>query len=46
MDPSDVEDVHADIRAAMRRSGIEIAEPERYSDEEQGKRSTKRVVTA
>lgn len=30
MDPFDVEDVHPDIRAAMRRAGIELTEPERY----------------
>ena len=30
MDPWEVEDVHPDIRAAMRSVGIEIAEPERY----------------
>jgi hypothetical protein len=35
MDPYDVESVHPDIRAAMRLSGIDIAEPDRYSDEEQ-----------
>ena len=33
MDPFDVEDIHPDIRAAMRHAGIEIAEPERYQDE-------------
>jgi hypothetical protein len=33
MDPWDVEDVHPDIRAAMRRVGIEISEPERYADD-------------
>jgi hypothetical protein len=36
MDPYDVEDLHPDIRAAMRRSDIELAEPERYSDEKNG----------
>jgi hypothetical protein len=30
MDPWDVEDVHPDIRAAMRLVGLEIQEPERY----------------
>ncbi len=30
MDTWDVEDVHPDIRAAMRHAGIEISEPERY----------------
>ena len=34
MDPWDVEDVHPDIRAAMRSAGIEISEPERYQDDE------------
>ena len=33
MDPFDVEDLHPDVRAAMRRAGIEISEPERYPDE-------------
>jgi hypothetical protein len=32
MDTYDVEDVHPEIRAAMRHAGIEIAEPERYQD--------------
>ena len=34
MDPFDVEDIHPDIRAAMRHAGIELSEPERYQDEE------------
>ncbi len=34
MDTYDVEDVHADIRAAMRLARIEIAEPERYAGEQ------------
>ncbi len=33
MDPFDVEDVHPDIRAAMRHAEIELAEPERYRDD-------------
>jgi hypothetical protein len=33
MDPWDVEDVDSDIRAAMRRAGIEISEPSRYKDD-------------
>ena len=33
MDPYDVEDVHPDIRAAMRHVGIEISEPERYKSD-------------
>jgi hypothetical protein len=32
MDTYDVEDLHSDIRAAMRQAGIEIAEPQRYED--------------
>jgi hypothetical protein len=34
MDPWDVEDVHAEIRAAMRRAGLEVSEPERYPDDD------------
>jgi hypothetical protein len=33
MDAFDVEDVHPDIRAAMRHAGIEISEPARYKDD-------------
>jgi hypothetical protein len=33
MDAFDVEDVHPDIRAAMRQVGIELAEPERYAND-------------
>ena len=33
MDTYDVEDVHAEIRAAMREAGIELAEPEEYEDD-------------
>jgi hypothetical protein len=32
MDTWDIEDLHPDVRAALRRAGIEIAEPERYQD--------------
>jgi hypothetical protein len=32
MDIYDVEDLHPDVRAAMRHAGIEIAEPDRYQD--------------
>jgi hypothetical protein len=39
MDPSDVEDVHPDIRAAMRQVGIEISDPTRYEDEDSGSSS-------
>ncbi len=34
MDAYDVEDVHPEIRAAMREAGIALAEPERYKDEQ------------
>jgi len=30
MDPFEVEDVHADVRAAMRHAGLEISDPDRY----------------
>ena len=33
MDAYDVEDVHPDVREAMRRVGIEIAEPDTYDDD-------------
>ena len=33
MDTYDVEDVHPDIRAAMKEADMEIAEPERYQDD-------------
>jgi hypothetical protein len=33
MDTYDVEDVHSDIRAAMRNIGVKIAEPERYTSD-------------
>ena len=36
MDTWEVEDVHPDIRAAMRLVGIEIAEPDRYKDDDHG----------
>ncbi len=36
MDTYDVEDVHADIRAAMRHAGLELSEPERYKDDVDG----------
>lgn len=35
MDPWDVEDVHPDIRAAMKKVGLHIREPERYQDDDQ-----------
>ena len=34
MDTYDVEDVHPDIRAALRAIGAKIVEPERYKDDE------------
>jgi len=34
MDTWEVEDVHPDIRSALRKSGIGITEPEKYSDDE------------
>ena len=34
MDTWEVEDVHPDIRDAMRHAGIDIAEPDKYKDEE------------
>lgn len=34
MDPFDVEDVHPEVRKAMRRAGIELSEPERYRDDD------------
>ena len=33
MDTFDVEDVHPDIRAAIRSIGLEICEPERYKND-------------
>ncbi len=35
MDTWEVEDVHPDIRAAMRHVGIDIAEPDKYKDDEE-----------
>jgi hypothetical protein len=32
MDPWDVEDIHADVRSAMRKIGVRVREPERYTD--------------
>ncbi|MES3023446.1 MAG: hypothetical protein V4857_17925 [Pseudomonadota bacterium] len=34
MDPFDVEDIHPDVRAAMRVAGIRISEPERYQGDQ------------
>ena len=33
LDPYDIEDIHSDVRAAMRTVGIDISEPDRYTDE-------------
>ncbi|MCE2028692.1 hypothetical protein [Sessilibacter corallicola] len=33
MDTWDIEDVHPDIRSAMKLAGMEISEPERYQGE-------------
>ncbi len=33
MDPYDVEDIHQDVRAAMRSAGISISEPDLYTDD-------------
>jgi len=33
MDPYDVEDVHPEIRSALRRNGLGVAEPERYTSD-------------
>lgn len=35
MDTWDVEDVHPDVRAALRRSGLGVAEPDRYPGEDE-----------
>lgn len=34
MDAYDVEDVHADVRAALRKIGVELAQPELFADDE------------
>jgi hypothetical protein len=34
MDVYDVEDVHPEIRSAMKEANIALAEPERYKDED------------
>jgi len=34
MDPYEVEDVHADVRAALRKLGVELAQPELFADDE------------
>lgn len=33
MDPWDVEDLHPDVRSAMRKVGLPVREPERYRDD-------------
>ena len=35
MDAYDVEDVHADVRAALRKIGVELAQPELFADDEE-----------
>jgi len=42
MDAFDVEDIHPDVRAAMRQAGIEISEPERYKDDDASAGGTKK----
>jgi hypothetical protein len=41
MDPFDVEDIHPEVRAAMRQAGIEISEPDKYKDEAGGSEKRK-----
>jgi hypothetical protein len=36
MDPYDIEDIHSEVREAMRVAGIEISEPDRYTDDPAG----------
>lgn len=33
MDTYDVEDIHPDVRSALRRSGLGVSEPERYTSD-------------
>jgi hypothetical protein len=33
MDPYAVEDVHADVRSAMRKLGLDLAQPELFTDD-------------
>jgi hypothetical protein len=33
MDPYGVEDVHADVRSAMRKIGLDLAQPELFTDD-------------
>ena len=42
MDPYDIEDIHPDVRAAMRAAGIAISEPDRYTDEPTESKPTKK----
>ena len=42
MDPYDVEDIHPDVRAALRGAGIAICEPDRYTDEATGSQPHKK----
>jgi len=41
MDPFDVEDIHPEVRAAMRQAGIEISEPDKHKDEAGGSEKRK-----
>jgi len=34
MDPYSVEDVHADVRAALRKLGVDLPQPELFEDEQ------------
>ncbi len=34
MDPYDVEDVHADVRAALRQIGVDLPQSELFADDE------------
>ncbi len=35
MDPYDVEDVHPDVRAALRKIGVDLAQPELFAEDEE-----------
>ncbi len=35
MDPYEVEDVHADVRAALRKIGVELAQSELFAEDEE-----------
>lgn len=42
MDTYDIEDIHPDVRAAMRTVGIDISEPDRYTNEATDSKPTKK----